>query len=64
MTITKYADGRRVENSSCTDALDDIREEFPDYVSHNDGSRTLIWSDEASSENDDGLRAVAQLTVE
>ena len=64
MTITKYADGRRVENSSREDALTDIREEFPDYVSHCDGERTLIWSDEASAENDDGKNAVAALTVE
>lgn len=65
MTLTTYADGRKrpVRNSSHADALEDLREEFPDMVTHNDGHRTLVWRNDAEAENDDGLRAVAQLTI-
>lgn len=64
MTIIKYANGRTVRNSSHADALADLREEFPAMVTNNDGARTLVWENEQEAENDDGKRAVAQLTIE
>lgn len=64
MTVTKYANGKTVRNSSAADALADLREEFPDMVTFSDGARTLVWQDEAQAVNDDGKSAVAQLTVE
>jgi hypothetical protein len=63
MTITKYANGTTVKNSSTADALEDLRNEFPDMVSHNDGARILIWASESDAQNDDGKNAVAQLTL-
>lgn len=56
MTITKHANGTTVSNSSHADALADLREQYPDMVTHNDGHRTLVWADEASAHNDDGRR--------
>lgn len=32
-----------------------------DLVTHDDGARILIWTDEASAEKDDGRKAVAEL---
>jgi len=63
MTITTYADGRRVRNSQHADAIADLMQEFPDMVIYNDGDRTLIWATEADAVNDPGQRAVACLTI-
>jgi len=63
MTLTTYANGRTVQNSSAADAFADLLMEFPEMMIYNDGQRTLIWADEASAEDDDGKNAVAQITV-
>lgn len=63
MTITKFANGQTCQNSSHADALADLREQYPDMVTHNDGQRTLVWADEDDAENDDGANAVAELII-
>ena len=64
-----YTDGRTDEASSYADAIAIIRAEYPDAVTEHDGDlsdagdRTLCWSDEASSLNDDGANAVASIRI-
>ena len=64
MTIVKYANGHVDKFSLASDALNDLREKYPDMQTFHDGQRTLVWADLASAENDDGQHAVAQITVE
>ena len=64
MTIrTKYADSRRPTTHDTRDeAIAALRAIYPDLYVDTDGGRTLAWTDEDAAENDDGARAVAELT--
>jgi len=67
----KYADG--TASLSCdtlSEAMDYIRQTYPDAVAYQDGSeadddtvveRVLVWVDESSSVNDDGSKAIAEI---
>lgn len=58
----RYADSRpRRTVATVTEGLDLLRETYPDLVSTRDVGREIVWEDEASSENDDGRHAVAEI---
>lgn len=64
MSTTQFANGSRpVQHSSHAAALADCLATWPDMVTHSDGHRTLVWRNEAESENDDGQNAVAEISV-
>ena len=66
--VIRYSDGRYSECDTYEQALDAVHDEYgPDAVTEHDGDltehgdRTLCWSDESSSVNDDGAHAVAAI---
>lgn len=63
-TRTKFANGRRSTTHDTRDeAIAALRAQHPDLHVVDDGSRTLAWTDEDTAENDDGSRAIAELTT-
>lgn len=48
--------------TSVQEGLDLLRKDYPELVHTTDVDRVIVWEDEASSENDDGRRAVAEIT--
>lgn len=63
-----YTDGSVSKTYDSTqECLDEIEGAYPDYFAGHDGDlseggdRTLVWANEAASEDDDGARAVAEL---
>lgn len=68
--FVSYTDGREESYGSFREAVAALAVTYPDMVAEHDGDlseggdRTLVWSDEASSVNDDGARAVAMITWE
>ena len=66
--VLSYTDGRSdVETETYEDAIAAIEAEWPDAEIGHDGDltdggdRTLCWSDEVSSRDDDGAHAVASI---
>jgi len=66
--VVSWTDGRSDDRYDSLDlAIESIEAEYPDAVTTHDGDlsdsgdRTLVWSDEASSVNDDGANAVASI---
>lgn len=60
-TIT-HSNGRTTTHDTRDEAVAALRAQHPALYVYDDGSRTLAWADEASAEDDDGRRAVAELT--
>lgn len=70
----KYSDGTVCNAADFADALDAVRRNYPNAVAYQGGSvadgeddvtgngRILIWADEASSINDDGANAIAEIS--
>jgi len=69
----KYSDGTICNAADFADAMASVRLNYPDAVAYQGGSeisddddvtcggRILIWADEASSVNDDGANAIAEI---
>ena len=69
----KYSDGTVCNAADFGDALNSVRLNYPNAVAYQGGSlvdetddvryggRILIWADEASSVNDDGSKAIAEI---
>lgn len=63
----RYSDGRRTEHDTYESAKDEILARWPDAEIGHDGDlsdggkRTLCWSSEEESIDDNGARAVASI---
>lgn len=62
-----WADGRKEAHDSYDEACEAVRAEYPEAEIGHDGDltlggdRTLCWADEASSEGDSGVDAIAEI---
>ena len=60
-TTIKRSNGTTRTYDSREAAESALRVQYPELVVVDDGGRVLAWADEASAENDDGGRAIAEL---
>lgn len=60
-----YTDGRKsIRFETKREAFEDALRAYPRAAWHDDGARLLVWKDLASSADDDGRRAVAEIVEE